>query len=488
MYRLIPMLVVTLLGSLMAQDKPKVQLKEAPKQPVPEAPKRDAEPKTTSFHIAPVPIPTPVLKHVFFNELDSNLQGNPIQGYLKCFMEQDNLYANRDVALARSKFNEMSMEELKKADKTEVGDLRYYGGTSVKYARRASRMTTVDWNIITEMQENGISTLLPEVQKLRELANVMSLRIRGEIIAGDFPEAITDLKVMFTLAQHLGQHPTFIGSLVGIAIARMALNRVEEMLREPNAPNLYWALTSLPHPLVKQEEGLRGELSMFRVSLKKLLEPDFIWTNKEVKQAKEFVDMLDAMPHYDMQQRQRISIWILARMVDRPWLDQARKRLIAEGRAKEFVDKYLDQQVAFLALYNMAEITRQEYLAQTMVPFHQRDEEKLKPIDVNKLPPEEAVKYVMGANLNKALQYQTALDQRIALLRGVEAVRAYAATHDGRLPKTLKETGLPIPYDPATGQPIQYVVIGDKATVSGKVIVANTTNNWQPVIEISIKK
>ena len=53
----------------------------------------------------------------------------------------------------------------------------------------------------------------------------------------------------------MGEHPTLIGDLVGIAIASIAIGPLEEMLSQPVCPNLYWALTNLPSPLVSMDVG-----------------------------------------------------------------------------------------------------------------------------------------------------------------------------------------------------------------------------------------
>ena len=40
------------------------------------------------------------------------------------------------------------------------------------------------------------------------------------------------------VSRHMGQHPTLIGDLVGIAIAAMAIGPIEEMIGQPGCPNL----------------------------------------------------------------------------------------------------------------------------------------------------------------------------------------------------------------------------------------------------------
>jgi hypothetical protein len=55
------------------------------------------------------------------------------------------------------------------------------------------------------------------------------------------------------------------------------------------------------------------------------------------------------------------------------------------------------------------------------------------------------------------LDAQMRLDQRVAALRVVEAIRLYAAFHDGKLPEELNQvTEVPVPDDPATGKPFEY--------------------------------
>ena len=52
------------------------------------------------------------------------------------------------------------------------------------------------------------------------------------------------------------------------------------------------------------------------------------------------------------------------------------------------------------------------------------------------------------------------LEQRIALLRHVEALRMYAAEHNGRFPAKLADVTVPLPDDPFTGKPFRYEIMG----------------------------
>jgi hypothetical protein len=61
---------------------------------------------------------------------------------------------------------------------------------------------------------------------------------------------------------------------------------------------------------------------------------------------------------------------------------------------------------------------------------------------------------------------QVRLERDVASLRVVEALRMYAADHDGKLPKTLDEiTAVPIPPNPATGNSFEYRLDGTTAVL-----------------------
>jgi hypothetical protein len=67
----------------------------------------------------------------------------------------------------------------------------------------------------------------------------------------------------------------------------------------------------------------------------------------------------------------------------------------------------------------------------------------------------------------KLRRAQGKLDQQIALLRLVEALRLHAAERGGKLPARLADIGVPLPVDPTTGKPFVYEVEGATAHLRG---------------------
>ena len=62
---------------------------------------------------------------------------------------------------------------------------------------------------------------------------------------------------------------------------------------------------------------------------------------------------------------------------------------------------------------------------------------------------------------------ETRLQWDIAVLRICEAMRLYAASHDGRWPEHLTDiTEVPLPVNPYEGKPFVYQRYADKAVVT----------------------
>jgi hypothetical protein len=84
--------------------------------------------------------------------------------------------------------------------------------------------------------------------------------------------------------------------------------------------------------------------------------------------------------------------------------------------------------------------------------------------------------------------FQARLDQRIALLRTVEALRLYAASHAAKLPDKLADITVPLPVDPISGKAFHYTRDGNKATLKGATPVGQEKNpQFNIRYEVTIK-
>jgi hypothetical protein len=158
--------------------------------------------------VAPAAVPRPALRYVLLPELKEMYPGNPVQGYLKCFMEQERFFFDKESFHRREKLRVMPLKEL------PARELQDYGGFALKQADRAARLDNPDWQVLDSLKADGIGVMVPEVQSLRTLAAALKVRHRAEVTLGRFDDAIGTAKTLFAMSRHLGEHPTFVGNLV----------------------------------------------------------------------------------------------------------------------------------------------------------------------------------------------------------------------------------------------------------------------------------
>ena len=203
--------------------------------------------------VTPARAPDPALKYLLLPDLKEMKPGNPIQGYLKCYLEQYRFVFDQQEFDRRKLLLAMPLDE------PPAAELRGFGRLALAQIDAAARLDNPDWQILLRLRAEGFETLLPDVQAMRTLARALQARFSREVSSGRIDDAIRTAKSMFAMSRHLGEHPTLIGELVGIAIAAMAINPFEELLQQPGCPNLYWALTNLPDPFLSCKTALEGE-------------------------------------------------------------------------------------------------------------------------------------------------------------------------------------------------------------------------------------
>src|SRR5579885_1952926 len=163
--------------------------------------------------VRPMAAPKPALRYLLLPDLKELSPGNPIQGYLKCYTEQQQFFFDKETFRRREEYQSMPLRAL------PAYELLDYGRAALRQADRAARMDKPDWQILPKLKTDGVWLLLPDVQQVRQLAAALQVRFRAEIAVGHFDDALRTAKTMFAMSRHMGEHPTLIGDLVGFAIA-----------------------------------------------------------------------------------------------------------------------------------------------------------------------------------------------------------------------------------------------------------------------------
>jgi len=426
--------------------------------------------------VSPMAAPKPALKYQLLPELKEMNPGNPCLGYLKCFMEAQGFFFNPVSAQNREKWAEMPLKEL------PLDELRHYGGITLRQADHAARLDNPDWQVLLKAKSEGPRLLMPEIQQMRMLAMALRVRCRGAVAEKRFEDAIMTTKTNLALARHMQAHPSIIADLVGLAIAVVALGPVEEMIQQPGCPNLYWALTDLPRPFISLAKGLQAERFMW--------DPEFALLDTAAPMSEEKLAKVRASltELTKMEEMKDALTWLDARVKDEKHVSAARKRLIETGLEEKKVNTFPAMQVIFLDEKREYEMRRDDSMKWFTLPYWQAETGFLA-----SHPPEQGGQDTLFSNLGplllKVRGAQARADRRIAMLRTVEALRLYAADHDGKLPANLSELSVPVPDDPITGKPFDYKVDGATAELHGaapKAFATNSAFNLRYVV--SVKK
>jgi hypothetical protein len=410
-----------------------------------------AEEPVVRLLVWPMPAPKPALRYQLLPEVGELNPGNPAQNYLKCFAEQRNFFYGKEAVAERASYLSMPLAELP-ADK-----LRDYGGNALRQADWAARLDALDWQLTQRIQSDGLDVPLSELEPLRVLVAALQVRFRGRVAGRHFDDAIHTAKTMFALARHLGEYPADAANLVGLSAADGALDTLEEMIQQPGCPNLYWALTDLPGPLVDLRKGLQGHRALVTADLRSLREDPM--TEVELEKV---VGRLSGTMSFARQQAgeapRNIRATLAARVKDPQRVRAARGRLVEAGRKEDAVQKLPPVQVILLDEKHAYEMLRDERLK--LLALAPWQIEALRASGSNSEAPvgEDGLFADLLPDVIKLRQARGRLEQRVALLRHVEALRLYAAAHDGKLPEKLTDFPVPLPDDPFTGKPFGYQV------------------------------
>ncbi len=407
--------------------------------------------------ISPAAAPVPALRYMLLPELSEMNPGNPVQGYLRCFMEQQRFFFDKQFVERRDKLLTMPLKDLPDAD------LKDYQGGPLTQVDLAARLDTPDWQILLGIKRDGVNLLLPDLQSVRGLATALKVRFRGEVAHKKFDAALHTAQTMFALSRHLSIHPTLIGDLVGIAVANTAIGPIEELIEQPGSPNLYWALTALPRPLVSLDAGLQGERVMMSVELRDLddahpMSPD------QLERLLAHVDQIVRVEGM-LKSESGFRPWLAERCKDKDSIQAARGRLTEYGLKQDQLEKFPPEQILMLDEKREFEIRRDDLmklmnLSETQIALLGGGEYRSGPRRAL------FADAFMPAYIH-VRQTQSRLEQRLALLRCVEALRLHAAAHDGKLPAKLGDLAVPLPDDPFTSKAFQYELTGGVAHLRG---------------------
>jgi hypothetical protein len=401
----------------------------------------------------------PSLRYPLLPEVIDQRPGNGATLYLSAArIGPDPKAAEELTSKFYDKFRVLPTDQLAKAD--VAGALQPFA-ERLEVLDIAARREEARWD--TTLREQGAAAQLPFLNDMRINARILSLKASWQIARHDWPAARRTLQTAFAMARHMNDHPLLIHGLIEAGITDLFLDRVTDWMEQPGAPNLYWALTDLPDPFIDLASVRRWEQSMIYFTFPALASSDPERITPE--------QWRDVFANMD-----RMSLWQGNKPMTRlelTWLiastyPQAKQALVAGGASQEKVDAMSVDQVVGLYLFKQFLAASDDAWKAWQLPYWQgfakgpdADPWETRRRQIAENPFMALIPIVSNARLQFAR-----IDRKICLLRVIESLRDYSASHENHFPQSLDDLAeLPAPINPVTGRPFPYRFTGGTAVI-----------------------
>jgi hypothetical protein len=398
------------------------------------------------------------------------------------------LCPDKDPEDIQEKISDWREKPVEQLDRKEVEQVLSSFSNCFHQIKLAAQRTHCQWELPLE---DGFAMQMPHLATFRRMIFAMQLQIRLKIADGETDEVLELLQQGLYMGRSIAQGPTVIQDLVGTAITALLLKEVENLIQMPDSPNLYWALTALPDPMIDMHTSLENEREVLFVEFPQLrnLESEVLLPAQASAVASDFMNKIQTLSGGtdDVSFQGLLPVgWVMMHYSD------AKEFLAGKGYSQERIESMPAAQAVLI-------YQKQEYL-EIMdhffkwfeVPYYQAQpnlEKAEKRFDNHRHT--KGIKVNLFTTLLPAMSriafLQARLDRNIALLRTIEAIRMFAADHSGQLPGSLEEiTAVPIPADPVTGKDFIYRRI-DARNARLEAPVAPAEKKKRPVYELAIK-
>lgn len=330
--------------------------------------------------------------------------------------------------------------------------------------------------------------LLPDVQSLFSfLGHGLSARIRYHLTKGELDKAREGILVGLANGRHLAQTPFYINQLVALSIHQVMLDRTAELISQPDSPNLYWALSTLPDSLLEINRASSLEGDIFGMTFPAVTDFDRERDDEEwSKMAEQLVEFLEQFGEIPAKQEPAHSGDVIDRLLQSLQLAEVNhiSKAVRQVRAElpgllkisaEKIEAMSDAE-AGVRWYTHLRIAQDQHGAAVMSLPPREAWTELKKCQQETKAMREKTSTASQSGLDSATIYVAVwtLKRNICALRIIEAIRDHLASHDGQLPATLDELKqVSVPHDPLTDRPFEWSVDGKTAILKAPSLPAD---------------
>jgi hypothetical protein len=446
------------------------------------------ETEIVELTVSPAAAPSPTFKHRLTWLPHETTPGNAASVYLHSLSENalsnrwkkteqlvgEGVYDFLSYELPRELPKEIPLEKLKQA--SGIFD-DYIAG----HIARASKRRDCDWGLGLEDLEGElvISLSLNGLNETRSISRALALQTRLAILESRYEEAVDLMRMNYRLGENVGKVKVLVAGLIGIAEVNTANRNMLDFIAAPDSPNMFWALTELPRPLI----DLRGAFRIECHTVERMF-PEIASAENESHSPEEWSRILkriidktvplssilsgSGMPQQEPKPLQKLLPAALGIFAYSP----AKKRLIASGMKADDVEAMAVGQVLLMDAGRESRQVAEMFEKEIYLPLpgaikrSKALENKLRDLERGSFNSFGKIASLMILPaIQQVRNSQGRCERDIDALRVIEAVRMHAA-ETGTLPKSLEDIKVvPVPNNPVTGKPFRYSASGETATL-----------------------
>jgi hypothetical protein len=451
--------------------------------------------------IHPAPVPRPALRYHLLPTFVERTPGDAMPLYAKALVVHMEAWQRvcDDKQLASDldnieKWMEMPLDQLPR-DRAEKL-LTSLGTSTRRELDLAVRREHCNWDMPLR-QGHFYEVLLPEVQQFRNLARRLALQAKLQIIDKKYAEAVASLQTGYGMARQVADQPFLVSNLVGAVVTQKMNHQLLTLCQQPDMPSLYWSIADLPSPWIDRSTAIDAEYDGLYLQWPELqtirtaqCTPDQ-WNLVLRKCVSELVRFQMDSSQTERPEKESLARIekIVAKALDDASLSRARTVMLAAGYSQKQLDAMPPAQVAIVYSLDTHDAIRDELYKWWHLPYPQA----LKGMSEagSKIPEAAKDELIPFTDLLpaivSALHAFGYTDRQFAAIRVIEALRIYAANHNGELPSTLDDIKeVPVPLNPITGKPFPYHLEGKTAVLDADD--GGLTNWSHPQYRVTVAK
>ena len=504
------LLMLPLCSVLQAEDEPKFRLpaRESFREVFDDWRWSDEVPgRHIKITVSPAELPYPLLKYRFNTYVTEMESGNAAPLYSEAYARLDHLraitleqqvYRSREYAetmwpkqfdkeplnsseeidaLTRLRFKAFPIQAMwasecpAEIDAAAEERLYEYLQPVFHLLEKGSKKRDCDWGYLIDYK--GIATMLEHIQQSRELARYLQGKANWEIRNGKYDDAIKTIRIGLRLSEHVktSDFPVLVTGLVGIAIQGIMESEIRLLSAQPDAPNLYPALTQVVERNDVFQKSLQAE-QFWLFSRKNIQE---VFERMDTASDAEFNMILDEMLMLMIQVNQddyekKFEITNAKALVCIACYPYGKERLLKQGFASEEIDEMSVSRVVVPYILEEIKAAYDLLIVASSFPVNSNHTaivfDEMAYTNISESPARIYLALLLPA-VQAAKSAYLRQEQSLDLLKITEAIRYYAAVHDGKLPESLEAIEeLYIPkINPMNGKPYTYRVEGNTAIV-----------------------